>query len=381
LTTVIRSAMDGDKPAFESLMRAHVDYILTCVRNLVSDEQDAEEVTQDILVIVYHGIGKLSNPYAFSSWLRMIVVNTCLKYEPRARHKTARRASGEKASRRAVADDPRMPDEAVEELDLREKLSDLIRELPQSQRTLIFLYYYEELTYKEIARLLGIRIGSVSSGIRKAKNNLKKAIDKSKNFDAEGRLIEGVAFGSLVKEAIEYDSGKFIARSAVEKIYAKIATADTLPISSTGQTVHVASGSSSAKAAWIAGGATAAVCAALLLWQHPTPMPVQEQGAPAPAQSVTKDVRYKADAAVISFVTDSPLGDAVDPVGASIAVNDDEGTATAWTVKDEGGAGIADGDGAEADIPSLSPGRYVISWDVVGDSGAVSVVSREFFVN
>jgi RNA polymerase sigma-70 factor (ECF subfamily) len=373
--------MEGDKSAYESLMRAHVDYILTSVRNLVSDEQDAEEVAQDILVIVYHGIGKLANPYAFSSWLRKIVVNTCTRYESRAKRKKKRRTADEKASGDASREALRLPDEMVEDRDMREKLSDLIRKLPQSQRTLVFLYYYEDLSYKEIAQLLGIRIGSVSSGIRKAKNNLKKAMEKSKQFDGEGRFIEGVAFGSLVKEAIEYDSGKFIARSMAEKMYAKIAAADTLNVSSTAQSVHVASGSSSAKAAWIAGGATAAVCAALLFWHPATPLPVEKQDAAASGSSITKDIRYKADAAVISFDTDSTLGDAVDPVGARIEVNDDEGTATAWAVKDDGGAEIAEGDGAQATIPSLAPGLYVISWDVVGDSGAVSVVSREFFVN
>jgi hypothetical protein len=154
-----------------------------------------------------------------------------------------------------------------------------------------------------------------------------------------------------------------------------------LKVSSTAQSVHVASAPSSAKAAWIAGGSVAAVCVALLLWQQPAPAPVQEQDTDTRPFSVTKDIRYKAENAVISFETNSPLGDAVDPVGASIAVNDDEGTATSWAIKDAGGAVAASGDGDSADIPALAPGLYVMSWDVVGDGGAVSVVSREFFVN
>jgi RNA polymerase sigma-70 factor (ECF subfamily) len=376
--------MAGDRQAYESLMRAHTEYILVSVNALVSDERDAEEIAQDILVLVYRKIGELSSPYAFSAWLRRIIVNTCLNYDKRAARTRRRRETDEAQADDPAAGEAGTPDEALEKKDARDRLYDMIRLLPPMQRRCIFLHYYEDLSYREIARLLGVHIGSVSYGISAAKKNLRKAMETSKEFDSNGRLMEGVAFGYAVKDAIGHNSGKLLTEGAIEKMYGKIATVDSLNISSMGQAVQTHVGTSSARAAWIAGGAAAA-CVALLFWHQPAPEPAQEQAPDVSAPTVTtimNDTQYRADAAVISFETDGPPDGVDDPTAASIAVNDDEGTPTVWSIKSGSGAEAASGSGSEADIPSsLAPGRYVITWDVVGDGDAVSVVSREFYVN
>jgi hypothetical protein len=206
-------------------------------------------------------------------------------------------------------------------------------------------------------------------------------MDNLREFDSDGRLIEGVAFGSLVRKAIESDGSRFFAEGAIEKFCAKTAVADSLHLSGAGQAVHVPAGASSAaKSAWIAGGAAAAVCAALLFLHPPAPEPEARDVVTTHIETISEDFEYIAEAE-ISFGDEAPPYDAVDPAAAEIRVLDSEGTATAWRITDADGDGVAYGDGATAAIPSLAAGRYAISWDVVGTSGAISVATREFTVS
>ncbi|HEV8241781.1 MAG TPA: sigma-70 family RNA polymerase sigma factor [Thermoanaerobaculia bacterium] len=170
----------GDREAFAELVEHHHRRLLRVCERLLGDAEDARDAVQEVFLKVMVKAGSFRPKALVSTWLYRVAVNHCLNVLRRRR------------LRRWVSLSPAEDDEAAAApLDPAEERADPHRELearrqwgrvqraiaalPPSQRAVLVLARFEELSYKEIAETLGITLGAVESRLFRAMRALEKA--------------------------------------------------------------------------------------------------------------------------------------------------------------------------------------------------------------
>jgi hypothetical protein len=252
--------------------------------------------------------------------------------------------------------------------DKNKAINRIIAELPKVQRTSIYLYYYENLSYKEIAKLLGTNTVTVGTNIKKAKANLKKMMENDKLI-----IEELVGAFTLNSQAFATDKA-----AASLNIYAQ--TMDKSAIARLELTAkRTESRLWTQTLALIGGGAVAAVVILALLFGLSDPIDIIKIAPPA---NEPIEISYSAAGSSIDFTTDSKLGPNVDPVSAHIelAPGDKDSTVTGWRILEADGAELVSGTGVDVTIPELAPGKYSLEYSVVKSGVAIGKVTRTFHI-
>jgi RNA polymerase sigma-70 factor (ECF subfamily) len=176
---IVERAKAGDAAAFQTLIESKLKSILLQAMNILHNQQDAEDATQEIVLSVYNNISKLRDPHVFNAWLNRIIVNTC---NTNLSKKIRRNESlGTEEFYVSIIDEDLdfLPDEHLAGKEHREKIRHIINDLPERRRDAIRMYYFDEMTYVEIARIMNVTVSSVSAYIVKAKKQIKKKYDKT----------------------------------------------------------------------------------------------------------------------------------------------------------------------------------------------------------
>ncbi len=174
---------NGDRKAFELLVRRYQNLAFTIARRYLGNSELAEETAQDVFISLYRNLGKFRGDASFKSWFYRVVVNHC-----RNRHKALdrRRHHRHDSIDGADGDDERRPRELVDKGPDPEHALNAVREqamieralesLSEQARLVLLLREGQGLSYDEIAAILGIRAGTVKSRIHRARADLKRAV-------------------------------------------------------------------------------------------------------------------------------------------------------------------------------------------------------------
>jgi RNA polymerase sigma-70 factor (ECF subfamily) len=162
---LVRRCQSGDEPSFEGLFHLHARRVKQTAFLITGDHRVAEELMQEAFTQAFRTITQLREPAAFAGWLSQITV------------RLARRASIRRSSERAATDrlailTPSSLPSHADESDRRQLLWSAIQSLPESQRTVVVLHYYEDRPLAEIANLLGVPQGTVKSWLHRARTTL-----------------------------------------------------------------------------------------------------------------------------------------------------------------------------------------------------------------
>ncbi|MBI2094844.1 MAG: RNA polymerase sigma factor [Candidatus Omnitrophica bacterium] len=182
---------DGDQGAFNELFRKHQTRALNLAFRFTRDRQSAEDIVQEVFLRIYERKVSADPSAKFSTWLYRVVVNASLDLVRRKKTLFFRsfdeeRNSGESESGRTLAEtvaDPaaRRLGEGLAEREVEEALRREIDRLPDKYRAPILLYQFEEMPYRDIARILGISEKAVERRLSHAKERLKKRL-QAKGF-------------------------------------------------------------------------------------------------------------------------------------------------------------------------------------------------------
>ena len=175
---LIRRILSGDDEAFSILVRRHQKGIHALAWRKVGDFHVAEEITQDTFLQVYKNLAQLKNPNQFAGWMYVIASRLCLKWIQK--HKDTSVIYS-------------LEDTPVEEIDessythhvseqrkaeitenRHELVKKLLAKLPESERTIVTLYYLGEMTAKEIGKYLGVSVNTVKSRLRRGRKRLQE---------------------------------------------------------------------------------------------------------------------------------------------------------------------------------------------------------------
>ena len=226
--TLIERCRTGDVAAFEPLVQKYRDRAWRLAFNVLRDREDAWDVTQDAFVRAWQALPSFRGQSAFYTWLFRIVVNVA---SDRARQRAARgRAFGtervpEEDWERAMVDPGAAPDDEARRAEERARITRALAALPEHHRTIIMLSDLEGLSYREIAEVLGIPMGTVMSRLHHARKRLRDALGPMLML-----LVLVLGAGALVLGGSVAAQAQQIVRFSVQVLLASDALVSTAPV-------------------------------------------------------------------------------------------------------------------------------------------------------
>lgn len=162
----IAEVLAGDAGAFRGLVERHQRVVWTFAWNMLRNDADAEDLTQDVFVAAFRSLHTFDAARArFSTWLLTIARNRCctmLKTRPPS------------VVDEEIADNLPTADMAITDSELWQQLDTALGHLPTEQRSAFVLAEIQELPYSEIATIEGVQIGTVKSRVSRAKARLRE---------------------------------------------------------------------------------------------------------------------------------------------------------------------------------------------------------------
>ncbi len=169
----------GDTRAFAELVDKYKQQIVNFVARMVGDETDAEDIAQTVFVQAYRSARRYRESARFSTWIYTIARNFCLnELRRRARHpaeplELASPGQEQQPARQFEDTRTTAPPAVLLQAELEEKIEQALAELPPTQRMAILLCRDQQLSYEEIAAILGCSISATKSLIFRARVTLK----------------------------------------------------------------------------------------------------------------------------------------------------------------------------------------------------------------
>ena len=178
---------EGSIPAFEELIKRYKKSVMNVIYRFLGDRDEAENLSLEVFLRVYKSAKRYRVKAKFSTWLYKIAVNLSLsELKKRRKHfsislntpiATDKGESGELIDEMADSSPP--PEKILEEKERNLLIKEAIGLLPPEQRMAIILRIYEDLSYKEISKILDCSVKSVESKLYRARISLKKRLQSS----------------------------------------------------------------------------------------------------------------------------------------------------------------------------------------------------------
>jgi RNA polymerase sigma-70 factor (ECF subfamily) len=181
-TALMLRVQEGDLAAFEQLVEKYKQPVMNLVVRSLHDPAEAEDLAQNVFIQVYKSAGRYKPKAKFSTWLFTIARNLCLnEVRRRARHPAdsldATHAENADLIWRQIGDAKRdSPTEALLQAELEQRVESALGRLPEQQRTALLLYRNEQMSYEEIAVVLGCTLSATKSLIHRARETLKSLL-------------------------------------------------------------------------------------------------------------------------------------------------------------------------------------------------------------
>ena len=166
---LVRRAQDGDAAAFEHLYRSHSRQVYSLCLRMLKNAADAEDITQQVFLILFRKIGMFCGESRLSTWLHRVTVNAVLMHMRRKRAGEARTESLDTEALPFLTVSDHSMDSAVDRINLRRAL----RKLPAGCRRMFLLHVVLGYRHQEIAKLESCSVGCSKSQVHKARKRLQ----------------------------------------------------------------------------------------------------------------------------------------------------------------------------------------------------------------
>lgn len=165
---IIEKAAEGDPGSFEAIYRATSGFVFNVACRIVGNRQDAQEVTQEVFLTVYHKLNSFRFQSSFKTWLYRVAANSAINYSKKVSKERNRAVEYDdtlnSVDARVREDMDRQGQEA--------QINSLLKALNPDQRACVVLRNIEGLSYQQIAGALGININTVRSRLKRGREVL-----------------------------------------------------------------------------------------------------------------------------------------------------------------------------------------------------------------
>ena len=165
-------AREGDRQAFSQIVRMMMNNVMALTYRMTGDREAARDLTQETFVSAWENLANFRGEAAFTSWLFRIASNKSLNYLKSSDRKN-RSLDDETAEPVAVPEEESSPERHLANRQLREQLHEFLADLPDAQRRVFELRFYQQLKFTEIAAVIGKAEGTAKTHYRLAVAKLR----------------------------------------------------------------------------------------------------------------------------------------------------------------------------------------------------------------
>ncbi|NOY81002.1 MAG: sigma-70 family RNA polymerase sigma factor [Kiritimatiellaeota bacterium] len=176
---------NGDASAFDQLVNRHSTRAYQIAYGVLGNREDAEEVAQDVFVRVYRALPKFRGDAEFTTWMYRIALNLarnkyrwnkCRGIQKNISIDAPIEGRDDSESTFDLPDTEEPPDELLWNREFEQNVLEEIQKLPPIYREALVLRNVEELSYEQIAKLLGCKLGTIKSRIARAREELRQRL-------------------------------------------------------------------------------------------------------------------------------------------------------------------------------------------------------------
>jgi RNA polymerase sigma-70 factor, ECF subfamily len=165
---------EGDMEAFRLLVEMHQARVIGTISKMLGSDAESEDLAQQVFIRIWKSAPRYRPTAKFTTWLFRITRNLVFNELRRKRHFADQSEVIPEALERAE----REPDRVLLEGELQHAIQEAINQLPESQRMAIILRRYEEMSYEDIAKVMGTSVPAVKSILFRARAELRERLEK-----------------------------------------------------------------------------------------------------------------------------------------------------------------------------------------------------------
>jgi RNA polymerase sigma-70 factor (ECF subfamily) len=172
---IIESFINGNESAYNYLVLKYQRKIYWVIRKMVLDHDDADDITQEVFVKLYKSLKDFRGESSFYTYLYKIAVNYSLNYLKKQKKVTERTKDIDDESYKLSSDDA-LQDEGYDEAIMKKVLTEAIKTLPEQQRAVFNLRFYDNLNYEEISKIMKKSVGGMKANYFHAVKKIEEII-------------------------------------------------------------------------------------------------------------------------------------------------------------------------------------------------------------
>lgn len=196
----VRRMKRGEEDAFDWIYETYVERLYRMAYMITGNQSDSEDIVQETFVKCYLRKESLQSEQAFEAWLYQILVRTAWRLQKQKKKGVSLEElmedTRENGGDQWIQNDPKavQPLETILKEEQNNRVIQAVQTLDMKQKTVVMLYYFNELSVEEIAKITGSFVGTVKSRLFKARKNLKKLLEENsaRNETARNDTGKGV---------------------------------------------------------------------------------------------------------------------------------------------------------------------------------------------
>jgi RNA polymerase sigma-70 factor, ECF subfamily len=171
----IQHCLRGDKEAYAVLVRQYQAQVLALCLRMTGNREDAADGAQQTFIQAYRHLEQYDPDQPFRPWLYRIATNECIALLRRRKPQTV---TTETSVLEQVSDPAEGAPALVDLAENRAQVRTAVDKLPLPYRQVVVAYYFQELSYQEIARQTGVPVGTVGTLLYRAKQQLRRLLSE-----------------------------------------------------------------------------------------------------------------------------------------------------------------------------------------------------------
>jgi len=189
ITQIVEMVQSGEKEAFTLFFQETYNKTYFVALSILNNHDDALDITQETYVKAFVNIHNLRDSSAVESWLYKITVNLCRKFIDKKKEFVFDDEEYNQIFNIPSECEEFFPEISAEKSDIKEIILSLLNKLPYSQKEIVLLFYYEQLSIAEIMHILNISELAAKSRLFRARQNIRILIDKEEKKGAKIRIV------------------------------------------------------------------------------------------------------------------------------------------------------------------------------------------------
>ena len=172
----IRLIIDGNSNAFSVLVDRYKDMVFSLAMKMIKNREEAEEVAQDTFIKVFKSLNQFKGDSKFSTWLYKVTYNTCLDRLKKHKRQQPVVSIDEFNSNQIKSLDNAL--NAMVDDERAQAIQDCIKMMPSDEAFLLTLFYFEEQSLDEIAKIVGLTANNVKVKLFRSRKKLTTILKK-----------------------------------------------------------------------------------------------------------------------------------------------------------------------------------------------------------